>query len=135
MKIVEDFPPNIEKIKKHFDIEGKDLVMAYGDTLYNPHSADIPNHLMVHEEVHSKQHLEYPGGAEAFWNRCFEDASFRLKCETEAYRAQYAYICKMDPDRNRRAYFLHTLSTDFADPLYKLGISYARAVKIIKNLK
>lgn len=134
MKIVIGYPPNIEDIKKRFDIAGRSLLITFGDTLYNPDDAYIPDHKLVHEERHSLQHLSYPGGAEAYIKRYFEDKSFRRQSEAEAYGDQYAFFCDHVKDRNQRAKFLHTLIKDFMSPIYDLGISYSEAEDlIIKN--
>src|ERR1035437_793205 len=103
MKVVIGYPPNIEDIKKHFDVEGKQIVITFGDTLYNPLNGPISDDLMVHEERHSAQHLAYPGGPSAFVKHFFEDREFRKQSEAEAYGDQYAFICESVTDGHKQA--------------------------------
>jgi hypothetical protein len=69
MKVINEFPPNYEKIKRHFDIEGKPIVFTYGDSLYNPSSNVISQHLMRHEETHAVQQGHSEEGAKQWWHR------------------------------------------------------------------
>ncbi len=55
MKIVNSYPPNIDKIDKKFNVKDKPAVFTYGDTLFNPKGGEISKHLEVHEETHSRQ--------------------------------------------------------------------------------
>ena len=91
MNIINGYPPNIETLRKHFDIQPT-VIFTYGNDLYNPAGKDIPAHLMVHESVHAEQHRTYPSGASAWWGRYIADKKFRLEQEVEAYRAQYKFL-------------------------------------------
>lgn len=75
----------------------KGIVFTYGDTI---HSKDpIPKDLMVHELVHVRQHRDYPGGKDMWWERYLEDDQFRYDQEIEAYRKQYQWILNNVKDR------------------------------------
>src|SRR3954452_1929234 len=98
MNIVNDWPPNIELIRKHFPI-GPHTIFTYGDCIYNPRNTELDQHIIRHEAVHCEQQAEY--GAAAWWDRYIADPAFRLEQELEAYRAQWQFIKTEVWDRNR----------------------------------
>lgn len=129
MKIVFDYPPNIEEIQKTFDIKGRNtIVFTYGDTIYNPGKGHISEDLMIHESTHSKQQGDDPGG---WWMRYLEDRLFRLEQEAEAYQLQYNAFILRYKDRNKRAVFLHKISCDLSSRIYGNIIGYEKAKKLI----
>lgn len=130
MKIEQNNPPNYDEIALYFDIEGKPVVFAYGDTLYNPSGNFIPDHLMVHEEVHSRQQ-----GIEVkeWWDRYLIDPDFRLEQEVEAYRAQYKFLSKQTRNRELLFQFLNKFSKDLSGPIYGHMIDYETAKRLIKE--
>jgi hypothetical protein len=134
MKIVFDYPPNIKEIRKAFDIEGKAVVFAYGDTLYNPKKAEISFDLLAHEQVHSKQHSEYQGGASAWWSEYIANKQFRLSQEVEAYRKQWQVFCSKKTDRSDRRRFIKRIAGDLSSRIYGNVVSYDEAVDLIKAL-
>lgn len=127
MKIVADYPPNIEKIKKHFPIT-ENTVFTYGDTLYIPKGTMPDKPLLVHEETHVKQH-EAAGGPEAWWDRYFVDREFRLTQELEAYRNQYKAMAGMPLAQKRQ--YTQSIALDLAGPLYGNIMTVADAIKLI----
>lgn len=131
MKILEENPPNIDIIKRHFPIYPQ-VVYTYGDTLYNPSKAFISDHLMIHEEVHAKQQGNDP---DDWWNKYIKDRSFRLDQELEAYRTQYQFICKHIKDRNKRMPFLWGIANTLSSPLYGNLVNKQKAIKLIQNGK
>ncbi len=123
--LVKDYPPNWEQIKAVFNLEGKNPVFTYGDKLYNPTGLTIPDHLLIHEQVHERQQII----PEAWWKRYLEDGEFRLSQELEAYRAQYQYIKKNVKDRNVEARFLFAIASDLSSGMYGEIISQSEALK------
>lgn len=132
MKIVPGFPPNIEEIRRAFDIEGRQIVFAYGNFLYNPTGLIIPDHLMAHEETHERQQVAL-GSIDAWWRRYLHEPAFRLEQEIEAYREQYRYVKRNVKDRNAVARFLHAIAIDLAGPIYGNITSYAEASSAISK--
>ena len=110
MKILEQYPPNYEEIKKAFDLTKSRPIFTYGDTVYNPYKASISPDLMVHEEVHNIQQSGYVGGSDAWWN---------------------TYISIKD--KNSRYRLLHTMATDLSSAMYGHVISYTEAIKRIRD--
>lgn len=51
MKIVIEFPPNINELKANLEVPPGAL-FTYGDTLYNPTNVYVDTYLMTHEETH-----------------------------------------------------------------------------------
>ena len=131
MDIAVSYPPNIEDIKRQFDIEGKPVVFTYGNILHNPQNATISADLAVHEGVHTKQQGDNP---ESWWVKYLADRDFRLLQEVEAYRAQYEYVKATVKDKNYRARFLHVIASDLSGQIYGHMVSYGEAVRLIKQL-
>lgn len=114
MKIVKDFPPNIEAIRKVLTPDPR-AIFAYGDTIYNPDGGQLSQELHAHEEVHQRQQGDNP---DAWWDRYLTDVEFRLAQELEAHRQEYKTYCARVKDRNQRARFLNLVAGRLASPMY-----------------
>lgn len=129
MKIVNSFPPNIEAIRQRFDIQGRNIVFAYGDILYVPSgNTNIPEHLMVHEETHEKQQSVM--GVEEWWNKYLVDDQFRLSQEVEAYQNQWQYL-KYNVNRHERRRIFSMIVKDLSGPIYGNLVSREEAERLI----
>ena len=128
MEIVFDFPPNIEELRKHFDLK-ESIVFTYGNKLYNPGHGNIDEHLMKHEQTHSRQQVEDPAG---WWEKYIADPKFRVSQELEAYRNQYRSFA-VGKDRNKTFLFLHRIAKDLSSGIYGSVLSYQEAIKLIKQ--
>ena len=73
---------------------------------------------MVHEEIHAHQQCSFDGGAERLWSLYLTNASFRLDQESQAFRAQYAFVKKEISDSKQLARLAHVMSTDLSSPTY-----------------
>lgn len=131
MKIVIEQPPILEIAKAVFDIP-KNAVFTYGDTLYNPQGGHVDEHLMRHEETHTRQQGIDPDG---WWKRYVSDPEFRLSQEVEAYHNQYMSFCKTNKDRNNQTRFLMRLAKDLSSPMYKLGVSMHSSMQMIRSFE
>jgi len=129
MKIVEAWPPNIEQIKKIFDLTGKEPAFAYGDILYSPYGNKIVDHLWVHEKTHQKQQGEDPAG---WWNKYLIDPQFRLSQELEAYRNQFSFYKSKNPAWMT---FLRKIAGDLSGPMYGNLLSLNEAIGLIMSDK
>lgn len=127
MNIVVGQPPNIEELRKAFEI-APTVIFAYGDTIFNPAGKPIPEHRMAHEEVHGRQQAIV--GVEEWWRRFIVDPVFRLDQELEAYRVQWEYIAAR-ANRGQRRRLLHQLAADLASGIYGKVISISEAEKLI----
>lgn len=135
MEIVYEKPPVWHECLRLFPyIEGRGVVFAYGDKLYNPNNAYISDDLMAHEETHSRQQAQTLGGVKVWWKKYLSDVDFRLKQEIEAYQAQYQFLLATIGDRNRLNRELHRLAEDLSGDLYGGIITFTEAKHIIKNI-
>lgn len=133
MKISFDRPPVWDECVKVFDFNQSNTVFSYGGILFNPARVDIPDHLMVHEEVHAKQQQYDMHVASIWWKRYIGDPAFRLEQELEAYQAQYQFICSKIKDKNTRFRMLHAIASDLSSTMYGKVISYTEAVRRIRG--
>ena len=129
MKVIYEYPPNIEKIKKVLSIPESGVVFTYGDTIYNPSKGTIDELLEKHEEVHMKQQTD----PEEWWSRYLTDITFRASQELEAYRAQYKEAKKVIKDRNILFKYLKLLAKDFSSEQYGNPMSFEQAIKEIQT--
>lgn len=132
MRIVYGYPPIYEEAAKVFDIRGKPVIFAWGDTIYNPGRAHIPAHLEEHEATHGRQQMRL-GGPEIWWQRYLHESEFRLEQEIEAYQVQYRYFCRTVSNRGERAAFLRKIAGDMASEIYRCNISLPEAARRINS--
>ncbi len=127
MKIINQRPPNYEKIVKAFPLVANGgVIYCYGDAIYNPDSAEISGDNLAHESVHSRQQGDDP---EAWWNRYLTDQVFRLSQEIEAYRASYRYYVDKGADRNRLFKLRRMFAGHLSHPIYGENITKEEAFK------
>ncbi len=129
MKIVYEYPPNIEKIRARFKLH-KGIIFTYGDTIYNPDRGFIDTALEIHEATHTKQQGEDIDG---WWDKYMKDDNFRLSQEIEAYRNQYEKMRKNIKDPYKLEQRLNLIATDLSSEMYGNIISFEDAKKIISN--
>lgn len=135
MDVVIGKPPVWEEANKLFKLEELklDTVFTYGNTLYNPSGHSIPMDLYAHEQTHAHQHNHDDTVAKLWWKRYLEDPDFRVEQEAEAYGAQYAFLCKREKDRNKRAQMLWTLAQALSGPMYGGVITHSLAMRKIRD--
>lgn len=132
MQIKNEFPPNYERIKEAFDVEGKGVLFAYGDVIYDPDNIGVVDHLEVHEGVHQRQQKAI-GGPEIWWDKYIQDKAFRLSQEIEAYGEQYKFIKQHITDRNSLTKYLFNLASVLSSPMYGRVIGLNEATLKIKQ--
>ena len=130
MKIKNAKPPIYDKILQAGMTPTDNAIYTYGDTIYNPGGGVIPDHVVKHEETHSRQQGDDPDG---WWGRYIGDDFFRIQQEVEAYANQYKFICQIQKDRNRRDKVLRNMSTILSSPTYGSIIGSSVAYKMIKD--
>lgn len=131
-------PPVWKQVMEMFRINIGTTIFTFGDVIYNPAQAPIPDDYIKHEEVHAEQQGHNPEGAGRWWARVFQDQYFRIDQEARAYAVQYDWWCLNGPKKQRnnreeRAIKLHNLSTVLASPTYGSVVSVAAAKKLIKS--
>jgi hypothetical protein len=129
MDIVNEFPPNIDDIKKVFPITGKEI-FAYGNTIYNPTGVALPPWLIAHEEVHQAQQAGDPAW---WWGHYLDDPQFRFEQELEAHIEEYRVFCTAPSDRTGRRLYLRNIARRLSSPMYGNMVSYDKARRLIKQ--
>ena len=88
MKIVDAYPPNIDKIARALPgARRKGVMFSYGSIIYAPHGTRVSPALKAHEGVHGERQLEI--GIEKWWDQYIDDKQFRFHEELLAHRAEY----------------------------------------------
>lgn len=128
MKIVKDFPPNIEEIRKVLTLSGNEI-FAWDDIIYSSSTDTLPPWLMAHEEVHKTQQKGDPA---SWWARYLVDLNWRFKQELEAHRVEYRTYCSLEPDRNRKRIYLKLIARRLASPMYGRIASFEKTRRMIK---
>ena len=155
MKIVNGEPPEwiMKGCLDKFRVNVEHTFWTYGDIIFNPGGGALPDHILAHEEQHSRQQsnrelmLQYLKPEEriaddklldkmkdAWWREFLANPRFRLEQEAEAYGAQYRFYCERVKDRNRRALFLMQIAGQLSGPLYQAALSSTKARKMIEVL-
>lgn len=129
VKVKEEFPPNIDKIREAgIQLSGKEI-FAYRKTIYNPSGGQLTKWLVAHEKVHFKQQGD---DTEGWWDRYLVDIDFRLDQELEAHRAEYKHFCYVYKSREQRVRFLSEIALRLSGPLYGGKISHLGAMGAIR---
>ena len=59
MKVISDWPPNINEIKQVLPINEK-IVYCYGDKIYVPDGHEVEPEILYHESIHKQQQGDNP---------------------------------------------------------------------------
>lgn len=130
MKYSTEPPPIYERANKLWGVTMEDnVVFTYGDICHCK-DGSIPAWLEAHEIVHTKQQGDSPA---EWWERYFEDPTFRFGQELEAYKAQYKFILSTVKDRNAQFRWLNKFATDLAGSMYGALVSKTDAMRLIKH--
>jgi len=127
MRIVKDYPPNYSLLQAVFPLRPNNLY-PWGDILYNPSGLDIPEDIMIHEEVHKRQQEDDP---QAWWNKYIQDKRFRLEQELQAYFLQLQWV----KERGNNKVYKECLNemAEQLSTMYSLDITKSNAETLIRN--
>lgn len=128
MKIIIDYPPNIEDIRKVFPLTGREI-FTWGNTIYNSSDEHISNQLAAHEYVHC---IQQGNDKEGWWKRYLIDTKFRFNQELEAHKAEYKEFCRPRPSRLRKRVCLKLMARRLSSPMYGRVVTFEKAKKLIK---
>lgn len=131
MKQVKGLPPNYSHIKAILG-EHKGSIYTYGDTIYNPTGEEIPEDIIVHEQVHQKQQLRY-STSEFWWMKYCTDHDFRLDQELEAYSVQLNWIKERYNNKGYKE-ALTEFAANLSSPMYKLQLTSHEAETRIRRV-
>lgn len=142
-KIIVGTPPVWDSVCQWLGFLPMSALFTYGDTIYNPGSNPIPDQLIVHEQVHMVQQYREraasnnprlePMNPALWWGKFLRDKDFRYQEESEAYGAQYAWLCKQVKGTEQHLEILMQLSRILAGPLYGSELGFQDAMRMIKS--
>ena len=132
MKILKSLPPNFEEIGKYFPLDLPEFlpIFTYGDTIYCPHTSEIPADIEKHEEIHMIQQGTQP---DLWWKKWIADPDFRLRQELEAYAVQYLFV-RVHLGAKAGDACLEETARSLSSPVYQLPIDQYHAKKAIRKL-
>lgn len=127
-KISDQIPEIYYKCQEKYGVNwSKGVVITYGDTVYCKFT--LSPDLLVHEGIHVKQQAKI--GKDVWWEQYFNNDSFRLSQEKEAYIAQSKWLKRHIKDRNKRFVYLNKIATDFSSSMYGNIITKEEANKLL----
>jgi hypothetical protein len=129
--VVNEHPPILDLLVAAGFHPSPNTVFTVGDVVYNPGGGELPDDLLVHERVHTRQQAAV-GGPEAWWDRYITDPAFMLDQEARAYGRQFAFLCRRVKDRNAQLHTLRHLAEILAGPIYAHPVAIERAMALIK---
>lgn len=129
-RVLTTLPPNFKEINAAFNVRGKPVIFAYGDTIHNPGGIKLAPHLMAHEKVHLSRQ---DGAPAAWWRRYIADPEFRLAEEIPAHAAEYRHFRATIPAGARLADILQTIAHRLASPLYGSMVGIDEAKRLIAH--
>lgn len=134
MKIVKGYPPNHAAIVDALHPAGN-FIFTYGDTIYSPMTDVLEDDIIAHEEAHERQQTRNDDkfGPRKWWERFLIDGVFRFREELEAYREQWEYIERYEPDRNVAHAKLVNMARFLSSPSYGNMCTFSEAMEKIKN--
>lgn len=130
MKIINQFPPNIDEIRKVLKDVPDTMLFCFGDTIYNPSGSVIYPFVEAHEECHAKQQGKDP---REWWRRYLVDPSFRASQEIPAHQIEYQAAKVFIKDRNKLHGFLVRRAMELSGPAYGSIMSFQEALEAIKR--
>lgn len=133
MRVVVGVPPLFELIDEKFHVKGKEVIFAWGDTIYNPENIKVGPELLAHEAVHGARQAAF-GGATVWWRRYLHDPEFRFNEEVLAHRAELEILLELSKNRNERRYWAKAVAKKLASPLYGKMTTTAKATRMLNNL-
>lgn len=130
MRIVKDYPPIFDEIDRAFNLNGRRVIFAWGDTIFNPYDIDVPPCLLAHEAVHgARQGADILG----WWRRYMDEPAFRFAEEVPAHIAEYqSLVSGAGGNRDARRRYLTHVAQRLASPLYGSLISVDKAKQQLK---
>lgn len=130
MKIIIDYPPIYDYIRKVFPDANRGVIFAWGGIIYNPSGIKVKPELVAHESVHGRRQGKDIRG---WWEQYLYDKEFRLVEETFGHFAEMDYLLGPNPNRQMRRRQLKQTAKRLARPVYRYGITRARAEQLLKD--
>lgn len=129
MKIVNEWPPNIDLIKAVLK-PSKETVFCYGDTIYNPSGKTLSPDIEEHEAIHSRQQRDNKDG---WYTKYLTDKAFRLEQELQAYGEQYKFAKKHVKDKRLLKWAKESMALALSGEEYGNLCDFGQAESWIRN--
>lgn len=132
MEIIDDYPPNIDKIEAALGARRKPgTLFCYGDKIYAPGSkGELPAQLVAHEEVHSTRQAQM--GVDAWWDKYLSDPAFRYEEELMAHEVECDTFGQMHADRGARRRYARAVALRLSGALYGRMVRFEQALKTMR---
>lgn len=132
MRVSRERPPNYDEIAEVFDIRGKPIIFAWGDTIFAPPpNGPVTPHLIAHEAVHGFRQRTFPQII-GWWRRYLHDAEFRLEEEKLAHIAEYQHLI-VGANRSERRRHLSHVAARLSASLYRYSITKDEARRVLEH--
>ena len=131
--ISNDFPPNIEEIRKAFPLTGNEI-FAYDEVIYHPGAGHLTAPLIAHEQLHFEQQ-KAAGGADVWWERYLRDVEFRYEQELEAHRKELYVFCQLTKRREHKWKYADQLARRLSSPTYMIHILGKNIWQVAKEIR
>jgi hypothetical protein len=125
--IKHEIPPIYYKLKDQFNVNWKDIIIAYAPDIYAPRP--ISKQKEVHEQVHIKRQQEI--GVDIWWGMYLDDPQFRLQEELTAYLVEVKWIKDNIATRNERRLLLKRIYGDLSSSMYGSLVSEDEAKDLL----
>lgn len=143
IEIIEDWPPNIEKIRAVLPVTRRNI-FAYDGVIYSPGGPELPPWLIAHEEVHFDQQWGMSMSADengepmncvdVWWDLFLKNPKFRLMQEMPAHQVEWlVWNQSGNRSRNQRRVTLKHMAGRLASPMYGNIISVKDAKREISR--
>ena len=133
MKIEIAEPPMIEEIRQVFPNRPKNVVYAFGDTIYAPDGGTLPPAIVAHEAAHGQRQLAC--GPEVWWRQYLEDPEFRYREELVAHASEFRAQFGSGGDRNMRTCLMVRTVMRLLAPMYAYGKAQRTAGEATADLR
>lgn len=131
MKILYGKAPIYDRAIKIFGPVVSGAIFCWGDTIYTLSEKSITPEILEHEKFHSYRQKQV--GLELWWDKYFENQTFRLDEELPAHAIEYLAYCKTKRTRLQRRIYLNGISQRLSGPLYGKILSFEKAKALIKH--
>lgn len=130
MKISHKKPPHYKILVLLFGFDWSRNIATFGDTVH--FSIDeLPDHLIVHEEVHTVQQRHSNFYATWWWVKYILSRKFRFDQEFEAYERQYSFFIR-HYKYSQWDSFLDKICQDLSGSLYGNLIEFEAVRKMLR---
>lgn len=138
LPIVQEFPPNWEKIKATFPLDSAEVIMTYDGVIYNPFKLGLRDDLLFHELVHSEQQkswlINHKGKTiDDWWETYASNKEYRVDTETWAYGKQVKYI-RQTQGEQRAVQAMKSFAQYLSGPVYGNAITELVAFEKIRKI-